>query len=157
MLLILLAAAVVTPPNPIVGRASVIDGDTLEIHGRRIRLWGIDAPEGRQTCTRASQTYRCGQEAANALDDMVRNRIVTCNPESRPDRYGRTVAKCFTIDDHDPVFVYDLAGAMVSSGHALDFPRYSRRHYARHEAKARENREGLWAGEFQRPWEWRAR
>ena len=31
--------------NDLAGRASVIDGDTLEIHGTRIRLWGIDAPE----------------------------------------------------------------------------------------------------------------
>jgi endonuclease YncB( thermonuclease family) len=29
----------------ITGQASIIDGDTLEIHGTRIRLWGIDAPE----------------------------------------------------------------------------------------------------------------
>jgi endonuclease YncB( thermonuclease family) len=32
------------------GQASIIDGDTLEIHGRRIRLWGIDAPESSQLC-----------------------------------------------------------------------------------------------------------
>ena len=31
----------------IAGRASVIDGDTLEIHGERIRILDIDAPESR--------------------------------------------------------------------------------------------------------------
>ena len=37
----------------LVGRASVIDGDTLEEHGRRIRLAAIDAPESRQSCRQA--------------------------------------------------------------------------------------------------------
>jgi len=34
----------------LIGQASIIDGDTLEIHGTRIRLWGIDAPESTQVC-----------------------------------------------------------------------------------------------------------
>jgi endonuclease YncB( thermonuclease family) len=32
------------------GTASVIDGDTLAIHGQRIRLHGVDAPESSQLC-----------------------------------------------------------------------------------------------------------
>lgn len=46
------------------GRATVIDGDTLEVAGVRVRLWGIDAPESRQTCLRAEPPYPCGQRAA---------------------------------------------------------------------------------------------
>jgi endonuclease YncB( thermonuclease family) len=33
-----------------IGQASVIDGDTLEIHETRSRLWGVDAPESNQLC-----------------------------------------------------------------------------------------------------------
>lgn len=52
----------------LVGKASVIDGDTIEIHGERIRLWGIDALESNQLCRDAdSKHYQCGRLPANAL------------------------------------------------------------------------------------------
>lgn len=137
-------------PPPIIGRASIIDGDTLEIHGQRIRLWGVDAPESRQTCARGGETYRCGQEAANALTNWVGQRAVTCTPQGRPDRYRRIVARC-------SVQGVDLAGYLVERGQALDYPRYSGGAYARQQADAQRARRGVWAGEFQRPWEWRAR
>ena len=54
------------------GQASIIDGDTLEIHGTRIRLWGIDAPESSQLCRgEDSLRYRCGAKAANELDTSI--------------------------------------------------------------------------------------
>jgi endonuclease YncB( thermonuclease family) len=76
------------------GTASAIDGDTIEVHGTRIQLHGIDAPESRQECQRPNcTTWRCGQQAALALSDHIGKRPVTCKPFDR-DRYGRVGATC---------------------------------------------------------------
>ncbi|WP_371180105.1 thermonuclease family protein [Bradyrhizobium sp. URHA0013] len=54
------------------GQASIIDGDTLDIHGTHIRLWGIDAPESSQFCRgEDSLPYRCGAKSANELDKYI--------------------------------------------------------------------------------------
>ena len=58
--------------EPLVGRASIIDGDKVEIHGERIRFHGIDAPESWQRCAdKAGAEYRCGKVAAEALDAFL--------------------------------------------------------------------------------------
>jgi endonuclease YncB( thermonuclease family) len=149
-------------PVPIIGRASVIDGDTIEIHGKRIRLWGVDAPESRQTCTRARETYRCGQVSALHLAELIGEQPVTCTPEGRPDRYRRIVARCSVTalcedsDCTDPTFRRELGGWMVASGWAVDYPQYSDGEHSEQQFDAQEARKGMWAGEFQMPWEWRA-
>ena len=87
-----LALSLSASADDLVGRPSVVDGDTLEIHGARIRLWGIDAPESSQLCRGAdSLQYRCGAKSANALDALIAKRPVSCVPVSL-DQYGRTVA-----------------------------------------------------------------
>ncbi|WP_371259545.1 thermonuclease family protein [Bradyrhizobium sp. URHD0069] len=87
-----LGSIAVATAGDFTGQASVIDGDTLEIHGTRIRLWGVDAPESSQVCRgEGSLQYRCGARAANDLDAFIARRPVICLPMSL-DRYGRTVA-----------------------------------------------------------------
>jgi len=151
MLSAFVAVASITPTSAaeIAGRASVIDGDTLEIHGQRIRLWGIDAPESNQLCRGAdSLPYRCGAKAANALDAWLAGRPVACRPIAR-DRYGRTVAAC-EVDGRD------LAEWLVASGLALDWPQYSAGKFDAPQRTAERAEKGIWAGSFVMPWRYRA-
>jgi endonuclease YncB( thermonuclease family) len=130
------------------GQASVIDGDTLEIHDTRIRLWGIDAPESSQLCRgEDSEQYRCGAQAANDLNAFIAGRLVTCLPISM-DRYGRTVASCFVSDT-------DLALWLVQNGLALDWPRYSKTKYAANQRDAEQAGRGIWKGSYVEPWLYR--
>ncbi len=149
LLAALLLASAPASAGPITGVASVIDGDTIEIHGTRIRLNGVDAPESRQMCLDASgQEYRCGQKAAFALADLLDQHRPTSCIEVDRDRYGRSVAVCTAGD-------IDVAEWMVRNGHALDWPQYSGGAYSGAQEAAQAERRGMWAGMFARPWEWR--
>jgi len=150
-----IVAALLSPPpawaGEIAGRASVIDGDTIEIAGTRIRLNGIDAPESAQICRDAGgRRYRCGALSAAFLDDFLsRSRPARCR-QVDTDRYGRVVALCRRADGAD------VQSAMVTAGWALDWPRYSKKAYAGLQEEARRNGAGVWRGDFDLPWEWRA-
>jgi endonuclease YncB( thermonuclease family) len=146
---LLLAVSIVCAPAfgvDLTGQASVIDGDTLEIHGQRIRLFGIDAPESRQTCEAAGQTYRCGQQAALALANRIGQLTVACEPRDT-DRYGRIVAICRAGAE-------DLNGWMVAQGWALAYRQYSAAYVGRENA-AHAAGLGIWRGAFTAPWDWR--
>lgn len=137
-------------PATLQGRASVIDADTIEIHGQRIRIWGIDAPEGKQTCKNAEgKDYRCGQIGSIALADYLDDaQPIRCDYKDT-DRYDRFVGQCFTSAGHD------IAEWLASQGHALDYKQYSKDAYADAESIAKANKSGIWQGSFIEPWEWR--
>jgi endonuclease YncB( thermonuclease family) len=132
----------------LVGQASIIDGDTLEIHGARIRLWGVDAPESSQLCRgEDSLQYRCGAQAANDLDAFIAKRPVNCTPVTL-DRYGRTVATC-SVDGAD------LGEWLVRNGLALDWPQYSNGRYDAAQRDAEHVGRGIWKGSYVEPWLYR--
>lgn len=138
-----LALAMLLGVAAIAGRASVIDGDTLEVHGTRIRLHGIDAPESDQVCTRADgRRWRCGQQAALALDAFLAGRTLSC--ESRDvDRYKRVVAECFVADE-------SVNAWMVRNGWAVAYRQFTDAYVAQ-EQLAVAKRLNIWSGTFEQP------
>lgn len=152
LILVLLATPgtihIASAEERLLGVASVIDGDTIEIRGQRIRLHGIDAPESSQLCTRPDgQRWRCGQRASFALADHIGRSNVSCRRRGK-DRYGRIIAVCFKGTE-------DLNRWMVATGWAVAYRRYSQ-DYVGSEQQAQRARNNIWSGQFEMPWIWRA-
>jgi endonuclease YncB( thermonuclease family) len=146
---IFLAMTLPASADDLAGQASIIDGDTLEIHGTRIRLWGIDAPESDQLCRNEDgEHYRCGQKAANDIDAFLARHPVECVEVDR-DQYRRAVAVCTVAGT-------DLADWLVRNGHALDWPKYSQGDYAAAQDEAKRAERSIWSGSFIEPWHYRA-
>jgi len=138
--LVVLAGSVAA--QTLVGQARVVDGDTLELAGERVRIFGIDAPEKRQICADAAGAdWDCGAFATAALARLVAAGT-RCEGLER-DRYGRLVARCRAGAE-------DVGAALVAGGAAFAYGRYSA-DYLPHEAAARAAGRGIWAGPAERP------
>lgn len=141
----LLAIAVLLQrEEEVAGHLRIIDGDTLAIDGRRIRIKGIDAPELAQTCERAGAIQRCGETARDALRALTEGAPVMCRVSGR-DRWGRDLALCRANGG-------DVGAAMVRQGLAVAFGGYEPE-----ERDARARGVGVWAGTFETPSAWRKR
>jgi endonuclease YncB( thermonuclease family) len=146
--LILALTATAAHAETIAGRASVIDGDTIEIHGERIRILDIDAPESGQPCIRPDGSeWRCGQQAALVLSDWIGARPVSCETDKR-DRYKRWLARCQVGGE-------DIALWLAANGWAVPYRdcRCETIRSAVNRAKAQQL--GIWSGDVMAPWQWR--
>ncbi|MBL8572562.1 MAG: thermonuclease family protein [Hyphomicrobiaceae bacterium] len=131
------------PSQYLLGQATVVDGDTLVVQGRKVRLIGIDAPETDQDCGSPSGNYGCGVEARRHLVKLIGALPVMCDGK-QDDRYGRLLAVCV-------VGGRDLNAAMVRDGWAVSY----RGNYRAEEQAARTAFSGLWSGDFVLPQDWR--
>ncbi len=132
----------------ITGTIQVIDGDTFDVGGTRVRLFGVDAPEGDQTCTDArGDELRCGSFVTTQVRDAYRGKQAVCK-QVDTDRYGRSVARCVVGN-------VDVGQSLVASGLAFAFAEYSRDYIAVEKAAIRAGR-GIHAYTMVRPSEFRA-
>lgn len=130
------------------GAVRVIDADTFDVGGTRVRLFGVDAPEAGQTCTDAAGgAFACGEAATALARARWEGREASCDPRDR-DPYGRVVAVCRVAGE-------DAGAALVRRGYAQAYLEFSA-DYADAQAEAQAARAGLWAGRFDPPWDWRA-
>ena len=128
------------------GRPRVIDGDTLEIRGERIRLFAIDAPElGQPWWDSEGREEDAGRSARDALIALVEGKRLAVNV-LREDQYRRSIA-VVKVDGRD------IARSMVSQGWAFASPGSKR--YRRVEMSARRKLRGFWQGELTMPWDYR--
>ena len=141
--------------NKISGFAKVIDGDTIKINSKKIRLYGIDAPEKKQKCKKTYLTisfmsftkdYMCGEVSTQKLIKKINKQKLNCNILD-VDRYKRLIGECFKRN-------INLNSWMVSNGYAVAYRKYSKK-YVTDEINAKNNKLGIWQGKFEMPWDYR--
>nr|WKN34359.1 thermonuclease family protein [Tunicatimonas sp. TK19036] len=105
----------------------VIDGDTFVASGRKIRLWGIDAPEKNEPLYWSSSTL---------LKGILESETLSCKLIEK-DRYQRYVMHCLSGS-------LDVGSMMVNMGMAKDYSRYSGNYYQYEQDQAKANKRGMW-------------
>lgn len=136
----------VTPAKTFSGRAKALDGDTIEIAGRKIELHGIDAPELEQVCRVIIFSWQCGEDAQKMLNALLSDHPVVCF-ETEEDKDGTPHAICRTESAQ-------LNETMVRIGMALATDESP--DYTHEEGAAKDENIGVWRSRFDPPWEWRA-
>ena len=141
--------------DTISGKAIVIDGDTIKINSKKVRLFGIDAPEKKQKCKKLflsiyilsfDKSYDCGILSTNKLKNKIKDNIIICKSKGK-DRYKRIIAECFKDKTN-------LNSWLVRNGYAVAYLKYSKKYLTAQNLAKKENR-GIWQGKFEMPWDWR--
>ena len=128
----------------------VIDGDTINLNGVKIRFSGIDAPETKyrgqnQNCILAGSVINCGLISKQYLSNLIGKQKVNCKIEKKPDQFRRKLGECF-------INKKSLSRLMVKNGYAFDYPKYSQNKFAKEQEYAKKNKIGLWNMQFEYPW-----
>lgn len=123
-------------------KVKVVDGDSLFVDNREIRLSGIDAPEYKQTCYNAkNKEYPCGKLAKQALQKLA-GEDTKCEFVVK-DKYKRYVSVCYSRGTN-------INEKMVEEGWAVAYTRYTQE-YNKAEKQAQKQKKGIWQGRFLKP------
>ena len=143
LFLILIFFSTVLSGKTIFGKAKVIDGDTIHIYKNKIRLHAIDAPETNQTCNRNNKVWNCGIESTKFLKKLIGKNKIKCITTGK-DQYNRFIGICYKNN-------LDLNSEMVLNGWAIAY-RYYSMDYVEEEEVAKQQKKGVWSGEFEEPY-----
>ena len=144
---LIITCAVLAASPALANDLFVRDGDSFAISGQEVRLWGIDAPEYRQSCFKDGNTVPCGKYARQRLENLMKDEQLECERVDI-DRYKRIVARCYVQGE-------DVAALMVRAGFAFDYPKYSKGAYSKQQKAAKNELRGLWSMNFEMPWIWK--
>ena len=156
LILFTLSTISISSEKVILGKAKVIDGDTIKINKKKIRLFGIDAPENKQICKKIylsffifnfQKDYKCGEKSTLALFKKLKDKRVKCVLKESKDKYKRNIGICYVKNQ-------DINKWLVKNGYALAYKRYSKK-YVLDEQYAKKNKLGVWRGTFIEPEKWR--
>ena len=131
---VIILIALTTVPFIAQAEVSVIDADTIEVNGKKVRLNGIDAPETAQNCEDSqNQSYKCGIKATEALKELLSSQDnISLNCEfSGKDVYGRFIGEC-------RLGTLNVNAWLVQKGWALAYRKYSLK-YVQYENEAKIN------------------
>ena len=137
----------------IYGKPKIIDGDTIHINNNKIRLHAIDAPEIDQTCTKDKIIWNCGIQSTKFLKNIIDQEKITCIAKEK-DKYKRHIGVCYKWQKNflwrKSTDIINLNREMVLNGWAIAY-RYYSLDYIIEEEIAKNNKTGIWIGEFEEP------
>jgi endonuclease YncB( thermonuclease family) len=131
------------------GNSFVLDGDSLKVGGKEVRLFGLDAPEYNQTCfDEKNEEYPCGQVSRDFLISLAGGKEVKCTYAEK-DKYDRFLSKCF-------VGKFSINEEIIKNGMGVIYNfTESDKKMDELETSAKEQKLGIWRGAFQLPKDYR--
>jgi endonuclease YncB( thermonuclease family) len=129
------------------GQAEVVGPAMLSLGGKRIVLYGVDAPVKGQPCYAGSKIWDCSTASAKILLNLIGTQEITCE-QRRSDQFGRVFAICRAGE-------VDINRALVEAGMAAAIPKETT-DYVAAEAAAKAKGIGIWRGPFMSPADYRA-
>jgi endonuclease YncB( thermonuclease family) len=128
------------------GQAEVVGPAMLSLAGKRIVLYGVDAPVKGQPCHAGTKVWDCATASAKTLLNLVGTQEIACE-QHRVDGFGRVFAVCKAGE-------VDLNRALVEAGMAVALPKETP-DYVASEAAAKSKGIGVWRGPFTAPADYR--